>query len=723
MNKQTIKNAIDILQNEGVSAFIDRTKVHIKFKQNQKKINEFKKCNYKDLLFINGCPIDYCERYRVIHKMEELTAFGITSDEATPELLSEELIKYYSGFVIYRTPWSEHMDNFVKLAKKENKVVFYDIDDLVFDLEFTKTIKELETFTKEQLDLYNDGVVKYGKMLDCCDYSITTTKVIAEEMKKHVKDVCIDKNIASLSMQKYSNMAIDNVVRDDNIVVIGYASGSITHNADFELIAPSLYKLLDKYNNVYLKLIGVLNIPEELKKYGERVIVTPFVDYKKLPNILRSLDINLAPLEDTIFNSAKSSIKWMEAGLVKVPTIASDIGNFHDSITNGVDGILCSDDEWYESLEKLVLDKKLREEVGENAYNTVYSKYTSISSGKAITEFIKSKLNKKVCFIIPSTNISGGVMVATKHAIMLKNNGIDVTMLNTDRDTKDIDKLYEGNEFVNVVSMIDTKIDSKIDVLVATMYFTIFNALEYHKYKKIKYLVQNKEDGFYKPDNYEILVANSSYYVDDVEYLTISKWCKNWLESDFDRKVKYAPNGIDLDKFPFKKRDFNGKIKILIEGDPNSHYKNVDESFKITNELDPNKFEIVFLSYNAKPKKWYKYDKFYNKVSHNEVYKIYQECDILLKSSLLESFSYPPLEMMATGGLNVLVANGGNVEYLENEKNCLFYKQGDIEDAIKKINLLIENEKIRNKIVEEGLKTAQSRSWDNIRKDILKLYE
>ncbi|MFR3431543.1 MAG: hypothetical protein ACLTTH_16335 [Holdemanella porci] len=33
-----------------------------------------------------------------------------------------------------------------------------------------------------------------------------------------------------------------------------------------------------------------------------------------------------------------------------------------------------------------------------------------------------------------------------------------------------------------------------------------------------------------------------------------------------------------------------------------------------------------------------------------EVQKVYADCDILLKTSLLESFSYPPIEMMATGG-------------------------------------------------------------------------
>lgn len=723
MNKETIQNAIKIFKNDGINAFWNRTLVHIRYLNNQKRIKKNKKCSFKDILFINGCPIDYCERYRVIHKMEELNAYGISSDEISIEMLSEDLIKYYSGFIIYRTPWNENIDNFVKLAKKENKIVFYDIDDLVFDLEFTKTIKELKTFSKGQLELYNDGVIRYGKMLECCDYSITTTKTIADEMKKHVKDVCIDKNIASLSMQKYSELAIEKVKKDETNVIIGYASGSITHNADFELILPALLKILDNYNNVYLKLIGVINIPEQLKKYGNRIITSPFVDYKTLPMILRSLDINLAPLEKSIFNEAKSSIKWMEAALVKIPTISSNVGNFHDCITNDFDGVLCEDNEWYEKLEKLILDKKYRDKLAENAYKNVYSNYTSVTSGKTIAEFIKSKLNKKICFLIPATNISGGLMVATKHALMLKNSGFDVTMLNTDYDTRNVDKLYDGENYVNVVSMIDTKLESKIDVLVATMYFTIYDAIKYGKCKNIKYLVQNREDGFYKPDNFEILIANSSYYQDNVDYLTISKWCKEWLEKDFNRKVKYAPNGIDLKIFPFKKRNFQGKIKILIEGDPSSHYKNVDESFKISNKLDPNKFEIIFLSYNAKPKKWYRYNKFYNKINHDEVYKIYQECDILLKSSLLESFSYPPLEMMATGGLNVLVANEGNIEYLIDKKNCLFYEQGNIDDAINKIELLVENKDLRNKIINEGLKTAENRSWNNIRKDILKLYE
>ena len=54
--------------------------------------------------------------------------------------------------------------------------------------------------------------------------------------------------------------------------------------------------------------------------------------------------------------------------------------------------------------------------------------------------------------------------------------------------------------------------------------------------------------------------------------------------------------------------------------------------------------KIHYLSYEKEPKSWYKVDKFYHKVPHDEVGKIYNECDILIKTSILESFSYPPLE-------------------------------------------------------------------------------
>ena len=79
--------------------------------------------------------------------------------------------------------------------------------------------------------------------------------------------------------------------------------------------------------------------------------------------------------------------------------------------------------------------------------------------------------------------------------------------------------------------------------------------------------------------------------------------------------------------------------------------------------------------------------------------------------------------MMCTGGLVVAVANDGNVEYLKDHENCLFYEQGNIDDAVNKINELVNNEDLRNNLLVNGRATAIARQWDNIEDEIVKLYE
>ena len=204
--------------------------------------------------------------------------------------------------------------------------------------------------------------------------------------------------------------------------------------------------------------------------------------------------------------------------------------------------------------------------------------------------------------------------------------------------------------------------------------------------------------------------------------MTISKWCQEWLREEFGKNSKYVPNGIDLSIFKYSERKFEGKIKILIEGNSDDHYKNVDESFKIVEKLDKEKYEIYYLSYQGGAKDWYYVDKFLQRVPHDKVGEIYQSCDILLKTSILESFSYPPLEMMATGGIAVVAPNGGNKEYLRDGENCLLYNLGDIDEAVNQIEKVSKDKKLREILQEGGLQTAKKRQWNEIEEDIVDMY-
>lgn len=703
------------LKNEGIRSLAKKT---TKYVFNGMK-GDKQKC--KDILFINGCTLPHPSRYRVDHQREQLESNGLSTDQIFYEQLTLEKEKYYRGFVFFRCPITDTVREFINKAKYNNKTVFYDIDDLVFDKEYTKTIKFLKTMKKEELDLYYDGVKRMGDTLKMCDYATTTTETLAKELNKYVKDTYINRNVASERMCELSMEAVKNVKKDKDKVILGYLSGSITHNPDFELILPAVTKIMDKYENVYLKVVGILDIPKELDKYKNRIIISPFVDWEKLPELIASIDINLAPLEESLFNDAKSENKWMEAALVKVPTIASNVGAFR-IIKDKKDGILVknTDDDWYKKLEELVLDEELRNRIGNVAYERALKDYVTTYSGYHYAKYIKSKLNKSIAFVLPTTNISGGVNVVIKHCNILRNNGFDVFIINMDKYDNNV---VNNDGEINVVSRYKSELVCHIDKMVGTLWSTMYFVNKYPKVSKKAYLVQNFETNFINYGSPMKQNANTTYSFEDVEYLTISKWCENWLRDDFEREVKYAPNGIKLEQFPFTERKFDGKIRILVEGNSKDYYKNVDESFKIVEKLDKDKYEIKYLSYQGEPKKWYHVDEFLHKVPYDEVGKIYNSADILIKSSILESFSYPPLEMMATGGISVVCPNDGNIEYLRDNENCLLYEQGNIEDAVKKIEMIRNDKKLREKLIKGGLETAKGREWKKIEKEIISLYE
>lgn len=679
---------------------------------------------YKDVLFINGCDesVPHPARYRVTHQREQLAANNISTGEVYYVNLQLDQVRYYRTFVFFRCPYTDMIGEFIKLAKKLNKRVLFDIDDLVVDTKYTDTIKYLDSMSKEERALYDDGVMRMGRTLKLCDAAITTTERLAEELGHYVPEVFINRNTASEEMCALSKEALKNKTRKDDHVGIGYFSGSLTHNDDFKLVLPALTKVMEKYPQVQLHVVGELDLPEALQQYKARVVSHPFVDWKKLPSLIAEVDINLAPLEQSIFNEAKSENKWVEAALVKVPTVASNVGAFQRMIVSGETGILCdTEEEWVEQLSRLVEDKKERDRIAENAHRYCTKKCVTVYTGFPLVKFIKKYTTPNIAFILPSLNISGGIMVALWHAVMLQDAGMDVTLFNVDNS---IQWCTFKEHQIPVMSQDLRLVEGRIDKAVATMWTTVAFLENYQNIEKRYYLVQNFETDFYEPGVPLRVFANQSYIPKvPIQYLTISKWCEDWLRNDYEQIARYAPNGIEKENFPHHKREMNGKIRILIEGDCGVEYKNVDESFKITNELDKEKYEIWYMSYNAEPKDWYRVDKFLHKVPFDQVADVYNQCDILLKTSYLESFSYPPLEMMATGGYAVVVPNDGNKEYLVDGENCLLYPLGKIEKGIAAIERICTDKGLQEHLYECGIKTAQSRDWESIRKEIVALYE
>jgi hypothetical protein len=114
-----------------------------------------------------------------------------------------------------------------------------------------------------------------------------------------------------------------------------------------------------------------------LDDLGERLERWPFVPWSELPARLASLDVNLAPLElPSAFNQAKSEVKYLEAGLVEVPTVASPSDAFRAATREGATGLLAPDeDAWERALAGLLADEHARATLARRARRDVCFRY------------------------------------------------------------------------------------------------------------------------------------------------------------------------------------------------------------------------------------------------------------------------------------------------------------------------------------------------------------
>ena len=339
----------------------------------------------------------FASRYRVEHLREHLAYIGIASELLFAKDVNLEEICKYTVVSIYRCTDVQKIQKIAEATKKAGIKLIFDVDDLVFDY---KKIAYLEFLQTEEYKDFDEYCANVGKCMELCDVLTTSTKTLADEIKLTFpnKKVIVCRNAACLEMQLLSEIAIENDTKEiTDKVVLGYFSGSHTHNRDWLLIEESVIRVMEDNRNVELLLVGALQVSKKILSMGGRVQQVPFVDWRLLPKLLRSIDINLMPLENELFHQCKSENKWMEAGLVGVPTIASYNAELENVMEDGTNVIFCkTQEDWYQSIGSLVNDEQLRTRIGDNALKEIYKTHL-VTSDLNYKEILEEITGKKDC--------------------------------------------------------------------------------------------------------------------------------------------------------------------------------------------------------------------------------------------------------------------------------------------------------------------------------------
>jgi glycosyltransferase involved in cell wall biosynthesis len=329
------------------------------------------------VLVLSGVRGD-TRRYRTFHLYEQLQLLGLPA--TLSHLMDPALLRYAEAAdlaVIHRSPYDGRLSRLFEILERRCALVIQDLDDLIFDVQAFQWIDSPDFKDPVRAALYLEDMRRSRQTLDRCPAASVSTGYLAERIRSLGKPAWVHRNAFSLEMLALAEQAYRQSRRSQEKVVIGYASGTPTHNKDFALVKSSLLEVLRRFPQVELHIIGPLDAGQKWGVFRERVRHFPLVPWRDLPAFLAGFDINLAPLlASNPFSQSKSEIKFMEAALVRVPTIASHTDAFAYAIRSGENGLLAeTEEQWLNALTMLVEDQPKQLEIGQSAYSTVVRSY------------------------------------------------------------------------------------------------------------------------------------------------------------------------------------------------------------------------------------------------------------------------------------------------------------------------------------------------------------
>lgn len=349
-----------------------------------------------DVIFItNG--IGDSALYRTVHVSEELNLKGIKSFVTVEE--SPYLLRYadsFKVFVFHRTLHSPKIEKLIEKIKEQEKEIIFETDDLVFDSKYFKGLDYLENINMLERKQFEKGIGEEILNNPYVKVCTTTTSYLAKKLEEHGKKVFIVSNkLSRKDLETAENILKSGNMEGDGKMRLGYFSGTISHNKDFAVISDVLMEVMEKHQNVELFLAGPLDIENKLNKFKKRIKQFPYVERIKHFGNIAKVDVNLAPLEiGNPFCEAKSELKFFEAGIVAVPTIASATQTFKEAISDGIDGFVASDtEEWKNKLEELILRPELCSRMGQEARKKALEKYSTQSGdNEEYYAYLRSKI-------------------------------------------------------------------------------------------------------------------------------------------------------------------------------------------------------------------------------------------------------------------------------------------------------------------------------------------
>nr|WP_267298722.1 glycosyltransferase [Neokomagataea thailandica] len=340
-------------------------------------------------MFVSGEPNTPGTEYRCTRNAQACIDAGYDARVVVCAAVSFDDIAWADIAFFWRVEFSGHVSTIIDLCHRENVKTIFDADDIVFVPHYARIniidgIRSIGA-TEERIER---TFCEMRRTLAKCNFGSTTTAELATEMHAIHPVVHLLPNVydhetlrsARLNLRLRKEPGRPAELLD--IVRIGYATGSRTHQRDFKRASKALATILPHYPNVRLVLFRekdnqkpVLLMEEfpELSLIKDQIEWRDMVPLSELAEEFARFDISIAPLEsDNVFCEAKSEVKYIEASLAGAASIVARTGPFLRSVRQDETGLFAeTTEEWCSALTRLIEDPTLRTRLARNAYHDV----------------------------------------------------------------------------------------------------------------------------------------------------------------------------------------------------------------------------------------------------------------------------------------------------------------------------------------------------------------
>jgi len=316
--------------------------------------------------------------------------------------------------------------------------------------------------------------------------------------------------------------------------------------------------------------------------------------------------------------------------------------------------------------------------------------------------------------ILASPSLSGGNNVIFEHISHIHKRGNLDMIIIFENEVKDEELFwFEGIQEVKRITLKEAE-KFHFDALITTFWKTCY-LLQKLNADSYLYFNQSVESKFYPEDDFNQRNAAEATYLLDLNIITEASWIQKYVKNNYDIEAELVLNGIKKENYSvtgdsYAERE-NGKLRVLIEGNIVSSFKNVPKTIEICKN---SKADEIWLLTNSPIQNYEGVDRVFSNIPTNETQKIYRSCDVLVKLSTVEGMFGPPLEMFHCGGTAITYNVTGHEEYMKHDYNSLITEINNDAKILEYINLLKDNPEKLDFLKKNAILTSEHwYNWEN----------